>query len=340
MASPRGAPKGKSCGAPSKGLHPVESPPSPVKPMGESVASAPIAEALAEALEGLDVSPVSPNSVTSPACSSARQLSGSPYSSEHSMAHSPASPCASSSSMTSRSVPQKLHPQPPPAVRMGVAGHSLLYETICAVSERLKLRPQAPSSLNISTFQDDSDPNKAVREDKIKHGKRILWLRTEGLKLKAHEMKDDGNCLFAALSHQLYGTPGHHEAVRTAAVKQLESHPELYGFYFDTQEAYEKYISQMSAVGFWGDEITMKALCDGFAIIMYVLLSTQGNWYLRYVPGCCVTEKDISYFYTKRQIFLAYLSPVHYNSLTYDDDTPIMITPSEANVLPELNSTL
>ena len=39
-------------------------------------------------------------------------------------------------------------------------------------------------------------------------------LRTNGLQLKAHDMVDDGNCLFRAISHQLYETQDHHAYIR------------------------------------------------------------------------------------------------------------------------------
>eukprot|EP01011_Urceolus_sp_BLP5_P006890 TRINITY_DN7053_c0_g1_i1.p1 TRINITY_DN7053_c0_g1~~TRINITY_DN7053_c0_g1_i1.p1 ORF type:complete len:116 (+),score=42.12 TRINITY_DN7053_c0_g1_i1:48-350(+) len=86
----------------------------------------------------------------------------------------------------------------------------------------------------------------------------------------------------------------------------------------------------MAKLGTWGDEICVKALCDCFEVCVYVILSTPGNWYLRYTPA--------GGFFRPKKIFLSYLSPIHYNSVTYMDDAPIRLTKEEHEHFPELSS--
>ena len=57
----------------------------------------------------------------------------------------------------------------------------------------------------------------------------------------------------------------------------------------------------------WGDEVTLKAFCDLFGVVVHVVLSTGTRWYHKYTP------KDASD--SCRHVFLSYLSPVHYDSV-------------------------
>lgn len=205
---------------------------------------------------------------------------------------------------------------------------SLFFETVSKVAERLKERGTT-SSPPLTVLPPQG------REDTIKQGKRTLGLRIAGLKLKQHEMEDDGNCLFRSFSHQLYGTKERFAEIRSVATRQLRNQSNLYSMFFDTEAAYEKYTKDMEKNGTWGDEICLKALCDNFEVVTYVFVSTLGNWYLKYTPFSCKSEHEA---HNCRKIFLSYLSPIHYNSLTYLDDSPITLSPEEARDLPEINS--
>ena len=68
---------------------------------------------------------------------------------------------------------------------------------------------------------------------------------------------------------------------------------------------------------------------------MYVILSTPGNWYLRYAPN---QDNNTSNVRRMKKVFLSYLSPIHYNSVTYLDDLPITLSPMEDEQLPELKT--
>jgi hypothetical protein len=245
---------------------------------------------------------------------------------------------------------------PVPAVKLAPSSNnSQLYAEMQKISERLKEKKEAKTpSANPTGIPATNSPGRVAidsqgltvglrrpqREEEIKHSKRILFLRLSGLKLKEHVMNDDGNCLFSAISHQIYGTPDHHEYVRQCCAKQLKTKPDQYSIFFDSKEEYVKYIQEIESCGHWGDEITIKASCDYFAFVAHVILSSPGNWFLRYIPNCCTTEKDISFMYKRRQIFMSYLAPIHYNSITYEDDTFVMFTPDEGTCLPELHSAM
>ena len=68
--------------------------------------------------------------------------------------------------------------------------------------------------------------------------------------------------------------------------------------------------------------------------MVYVLTSTPGTWYLRYAPAHFSDEQICK----AKHIFMSYLSPIHYNSLTYQDGSYIVLSPYEVAKLPELCS--
>mmetsp|Transcript_12184 Transcript_12184/g.40072 ORF Transcript_12184/g.40072 Transcript_12184/m.40072 type:complete len:105 (+) Transcript_12184:160-474(+) len=82
-----------------------------------------------------------------------------------------------------------------------------------------------------------------------------------------------------------------------------------YVIYFDGREEWMGYIAAMSMQRTWGDELTIRAACNEFKLKITVIQSTRENWCLEYVPEEEAPSSGIG-------IFLAYVAPVHYNSIT------------------------
>mmetsp|Transcript_17504 Transcript_17504/g.38147 ORF Transcript_17504/g.38147 Transcript_17504/m.38147 type:complete len:288 (+) Transcript_17504:263-1126(+) len=133
-----------------------------------------------------------------------------------------------------------------------------------------------------------------------------LERRLHDLKLKMLIMGDDGNCQFRSCSQQLYGTQDHYQRVRQKVVDHMHANSDTYSIYFETEQEWEQYISNMAKDRTWGDELTLHALTDAYGTVVHVIQSTEKNWYLVYHPK---KRK------TRRQVFVTYLSPVHYNAL-------------------------
>eukprot|EP00878_Enallax_costatus_P007209 GHUV01007553.1.p1 GENE.GHUV01007553.1~~GHUV01007553.1.p1 ORF type:complete len:338 (+),score=81.02 GHUV01007553.1:294-1307(+) len=114
----------------------------------------------------------------------------------------------------------------------------------------------------------------------------------------------DGNCQFRSVSEQLYGTQEHHAFVRQIAVDHIRHHPEEYQAFLG--EDFHYYCAGMAQLGTWGDELTLRAVCDSFGVVVHVVTSEQHNWYLRYNPLKLKSTVEV---------FLTYIAPIHYNSL-------------------------
>eukprot|EP00123_Amoebidium_parasiticum_P010864 comp20370_c0_seq1/m.25738 comp20370_c0_seq1/g.25738 ORF comp20370_c0_seq1/g.25738 comp20370_c0_seq1/m.25738 type:complete len:369 (-) comp20370_c0_seq1:414-1520(-) len=146
------------------------------------------------------------------------------------------------------------------------------------------------------------------RENDISEQKRQLADRLKLLGMEQIAMEDDGNCQFRSFSHQLYGTQDYHGALRKLCCQHMEAHSDGFEFYFESKNEWVDYLRKMKMNRTWGDELTLKAMCDMMGTEVHVVTSTLQNWYLKYTPESFRVEVD-------KKIFIAYISPIHYNSL-------------------------
>jgi hypothetical protein len=61
------------------------------------------------------------------------------------------------------------------------------------------------------------------REEKIEDGLQLLRERVAFINLKVVHMKDDGNCQFRSLGHELFGDQELHKSVRAKVVASARS---------------------------------------------------------------------------------------------------------------------
>lgn len=79
--------------------------------------------------------------------------------------------------------------------------------------------------------------------------------------LRVVPIEGDGNCLFRAISHQLYGDESFHGSVRKEAVAHLRAHGDFYSE-FCAGEGLEARVRRMSRDGEWGDHLELQALAE------------------------------------------------------------------------------
>lgn len=162
--------------------------------------------------------------------------------------------------------------------------------------------------------------NAVSRESKIVASERQLRERLQNLQLRSVKIPDDGNCQFRACSKELFGTEIHYARIRSKAVAYLQKHKNQYASYFETEE-FNKYLLTMAQDKTWGDEFTLRAICDAFNVKIHVITSEDNNWYLQYTPAANAAADCMD-----RSIFLSYIYPIHYQTLelelTAHDDNP------------------
>ena len=117
----------------------------------------------------------------------------------------------------------------------------------------------------------------------------------------------DGNCQFRSLSYSMFGTPEYHAKVRQLAVNYITTHRPLFEVFLG--QDFRQYVRSMSQNGCWGDELTLRAVCETYGIVINVVTSDATNWFLRYIP------EHNRMMITNREVFLSYIAPVHYNAI-------------------------
>jgi len=134
----------------------------------------------------------------------------------------------------------------------------------------------------------------------------------------------DGNCQFRAVAFNLFGAQVHHGAVRQAAVAHMKKCADFFSIYFDGEDEFSSYLRTMSRNRTWGDELTLRAIVEAYMCEAHVVTSEPANWYLAYSPenpdepqdpDVARCPKGHSLPPLRKQIFLSYISPIHYNAV-------------------------
>ena len=78
--------------------------------------------------------------------------------------------------------------------------------------------------------------------------------------LKIIKIKPDGNCLFRAISHQLFSTEENHLEIREKCIEYINREKIFYSKFIN--ENFEKYIERKKKEGCWGDNIEIQAISE------------------------------------------------------------------------------
>ncbi|CAI5736842.1 unnamed protein product [Peronospora destructor] len=160
---------------------------------------------------------------------------------------------------------------------------------------------------------------KAVKK-LVKKAPKITYLsyivNDDGLKLmrkqladvgcKLHEVKGDGNCLFRALSDQLFGDQQQHEQVREKIVNYLEQHRNDFEPFMEDEEKFEKYCERMRENGTWGGNQELYAAARLFQA--YIIVHQNQ-------PSARIMVIECDQLKPTRFIHVAYHGEDHYDSV-------------------------
>jgi hypothetical protein len=156
----------------------------------------------------------------------------------------------------------------------------------------------------------------------------IQTLQTKGFHII--EIEGDGNCLFRAISHQLYLNEEYHEQLRHLCCEHLKKHSNRFDkFIVDIK--FSEYIQEMSKNGTWADDIEIRAMEELLDrnIHIYSSNSTNPKDYLIPVNENPDEEKLM---FGVPPLNLSYHGQSHYNSIYYDR-TPLPFPPRSTKVL-------
>mmetsp|Transcript_11871 Transcript_11871/g.26229 ORF Transcript_11871/g.26229 Transcript_11871/m.26229 type:complete len:245 (+) Transcript_11871:49-783(+) len=125
-----------------------------------------------------------------------------------------------------------------------------------------KKKPKAKANFNAALPEPvKAPPPKREKQEKDVEGWEREFRLQESLLGKAglriHKVKDDGNCLFRALAHQLLGDEEAHAGVRQEVVKQMKANREEYEVFMEAP--WDEYLNTIREDGAWGGHLEIKA---------------------------------------------------------------------------------
>jgi hypothetical protein len=83
-----------------------------------------------------------------------------------------------------------------------------------------------------------------------------------GSGFRFQETQPDGNCLFRAIAHQVYGDVEKHEDVRRECCDYMLRNVEAFSPAWESVDAFKAYVASRRISGEWGDDYEIRA-CEG-----------------------------------------------------------------------------
>lgn len=78
--------------------------------------------------------------------------------------------------------------------------------------------------------------------------------------LYVRDVSSDGNCLFRAVSDQLYGSESRHSELRQRACGYMRCHEDAFAPFIDDSKSFASYVQHMERENVWGGNIELQAL--------------------------------------------------------------------------------
>lgn len=149
----------------------------------------------------------------------------------------------------------------------------------------------------------------------------------EGIGLHVVEVEGDGNCLFRAVSHQLYLSEEHHMQLRTMCVEHMSRHRGRFQPFCPTN--FDDHLRLMRQCGSWADDLEIRALEE--------LLDREFSLYSSESRDAAPTPMNINFdehllLESAEPIKLSYHGMSHYNSI-FDEKTPLPLDQRTSTVL-------
>jgi hypothetical protein len=129
-----------------------------------------------------------------------------------------------------------------------------------------------------------------------------LSIKLKEIGLEEYDIDGDGNCLFRAISHQLYGSDRSHLQLRSQAVDYIQRNADDFTPFLE--EPISKYVARMSKSGVYGGNLELVALSK-LLNLNIVIYQSQSDPLVIQSPQS-----------SDKTIYIIYYSYEHYSSTT------------------------
>ena len=175
------------------------------------------------------------------------------------------------------------------------------------------INSKSPLSLSLSTSNinnllgikrknKNNDNNITLNEEQELKFRELM--KKNNLEIKAIE--GDGNCLFRAVSDQVYGKEEYHDIIRQKCMDYLEIQKRFFKLFIDGD--FNEYIKEKRKDGAWGDDIELEALSEIYNRPIEIYSGSEK-------PLRCFHEDKNDYDRNVIPIRLSYHGRKHYNSV-------------------------
>lgn len=156
------------------------------------------------------------------------------------------------------------------------------------------------------------------------NGKQEQNFRVEinKVNLVIKEIQGDGNCLFRAISDQVYGDERYHDILRDKCMDYISIERKFFSQFVEGGEAsFDEYIAMKRTSGVWGDDIELQALSEIYNRPIEIFLNSNKplKTFHENYDGCSRNCNNVDYNninnVKKFPIRVSYHGKAHYNSV-------------------------
>jgi hypothetical protein len=163
-------------------------------------------------------------------------------------------------------------------------------------------------------------------EEEIAARERAFLEKLEARGLHVFAIEGDGNCLFRAVSHQLYLEQDMHDELRARCVEHLIRHRKRFEVFCEGD--FDEHLKEMSKSGTWGDDLEIRALEEITDRVIMIYSSNVEN-----------VEEPLNNNFEEKNLLqgvppltLSYHGQSHYNSI-YDENYPLPLVERKSRLL-------
>ena len=143
------------------------------------------------------------------------------------------------------------------------------------------------------------------------------------------DIEQDGNCVFSAFSHQIYGDPAFHFLIRDKCCTFMEKSREQFEPYIFTDSNlysdFSEYLTYMRAPGIWGSQLEIEALSR-----MY---QRKIEIYDQQTTPRITCDEIVTYNNDLPPIRISFRNRVHYDSVVTDDHGQTVVNSDDAGII-------
>lgn len=137
----------------------------------------------------------------------------------------------------------------------------------------------------------------------------------ERLGLIIKDVEGDGNCLFRALSDQMFGDESHHSELRQKVCDYIQENSEHFqNFFSSDDETLDKHLERMRNIGTFGDNFELVAFANMNSLDIHIY--QDGSVNIMVIKGASLgTDSNVTSEAKQAVLHLAYHSWEHYSSI-------------------------